>query len=310
MKALLMTLLFLTPFAVTQTVEQRVCDAVKDPYSPQCVLLNGLPRTTTAMPSQPAPVVPTWTPPPTVPSVQEQIAIQQKRNAEYEVQKQSVTVQQNVVVQQTSNTNWTNSSYTNNQNGNDQTGAFGQMVGNAIATRIAGSIENHHINAFCKANPTSTYVTNTGVKVLCPSAPLDAYEQSEVDSYCANNPGSWTAFGMHRIDCLTPPNPVNLKWAKWEMKTWQWDYRNPTKVHPSMSEEQMRSIWGYWEDSYCGLAASGAKYKSLDGGSQRCQPRGFSSPQTERHKVCPTVQPTGDSLYDQFNQMAADEACK
>jgi len=244
-----------------------------------------------------------------VPSVQEQIAIQQKRNAEYEVQKQSVTVQQNVVVQQTSNTNWTNSSYTNNQNGNDQTGAFGQMVGNAIAARIAGSIEDHHIKAFCKANPISTYVTNTGVKVLCPSAPLDAYEQSEVDSYCANNPGSWTAFGLHRIDCLTPPSPLNLKWARWELKAWQWDYRNPSKIHLSLSPEEVRSNWNDWRESYCGLAASGAEYKDLDGKKQRCHPYN-TSPQIERPKTCPTVKPTGDHLYDLFNQKAADESCK
>jgi hypothetical protein len=160
---------------------------------------------------------------------------------------------------------------TNNQNANsDQSGALGQAVGSAIGTGIARSIENHRINSFCKANPTSTYVTNTGLKIDCPSATLSTYEQSEIDEYCANNPGSWMAFGKHRVDCLTPPNPPNLKWAKWELKEWEWDYKNPRKINLPLSGDQMRSNWDYWRHEYCSLAELGARYKDLDGKKQQC----------------------------------------
>jgi len=159
----------------------------------------------------------------------------------------------------------------NDQNaGSDQSGAFGQALGSAIGTGIARSVENHHINSFCKANPTSTYVTGDGVRIDCPSAPLSSAEQTEIDEYCSTNPGSWIAFGKHRVDCLTPPNPPNLKWAKWELKAWDWDYKNPKKINLSLSGDQMRSNWDYWRQQYCSLAESGAKYRDLDGKKQRC----------------------------------------
>lgn len=165
-----------------------------------------------------------------------------------------------------------NSSGTTNQNvGNDQSGELGQAIGSSIGAGIAGAIENHHVNSFCKANPTSTYVTNAGLRIDCPSAALSTYEQAEIDEYCADNPGSWMAFGKHRVDCLTPPNPPNLKWAKWELKAWEWDYKNPKKVNLSLSRDQMRSNWNYWQQEYCSLSGSGQKYKDLDGKKQRCR---------------------------------------
>lgn len=157
----------------------------------------------------------------------------------------------------------------NNQPANDQSGV-GQSVGNAIGVGIARSVENHHINSYCKANPTSTYVTGDGVKIDCPSAPLSTFEQGETDTYCANNPGSWIEFGKHRVDCLTPPDPPNSKWAKWELKAWEWDYKNPKKINISLSQPQMRSTWNYWHQEYCTLSGSGAKYKDLDGKKQHC----------------------------------------
>lgn len=164
----------------------------------------------------------------------------------------------------------TNSSGNNQPVNDNQSGALGQSLGNAIRVGIAHSVENHHINSFCKANPTSTYVTGDGVRVDCPSASLTAFEQTETDSYCANNPGSWIEFGKHRVDCLTPPNPLNLKWAEWELKAWGWDYKNPKKINLSLSQDQMRSNWNYWQQKYCGLSGSGAKYKDLGGKKQYC----------------------------------------
>jgi hypothetical protein len=158
---------------------------------------------------------------------------------------------------------------TNNGTANDS-GALGQAVGSAIGTAIAGSIQNHRINSFCKANPTSTYVTDTGLRIDCPSASLSSFEQSEVDEYCADNPGSWIAFGKHRVDCLTPPNPPNLKWAKWELKAWEWDYKNPKKISLSLTQDQMRSNWSYWQQQYCTLSGLGTRFKDLEGKKQRC----------------------------------------
>lgn len=158
---------------------------------------------------------------------------------------------------------------TNNGTANGS-GALGQAVGSAIGTAIAGSIQNHRINSFCKANPTSTYVTDTGLRIDCPSASLSRFEHNEVDDYCADNPGSWIAFGKHRVDCLMPPNPPNLKWAKWELNAWQWDYKNPKKISISLTQDQMRSNWSYWQQEYCSLSGSGTKFKDLEGKKQRC----------------------------------------
>jgi len=146
----------------------------------------------------------------------------------------------------------------------------GAAIGRGIGVAIAGGIENHRINSFCKTNSTSTYHTGNGLAIDCPNAPLDSWEQQEVDNYCSDNPGSWMAFGKHRVDCLTPPNPPNLKWAKWELNAWRWDYKNQAKTKLSLSGDQMRSDWDYWRGVYCSLAGSGTAYKDLNGKKQRC----------------------------------------
>lgn len=145
----------------------------------------------------------------------------------------------------------------------------GAALGRGIGSAIAGTIENHHINSFCKVNPTSTYYTNE-LAIPCPQAPLTDSERTEVNDYCSNNPGSWMAFGKHRVDCLTPPDPPNFKWAKWELATWKWDYRNQVKLSRPLPADQIRSNWNYWKSIYCGLAQSGATYKDLDGKKHHC----------------------------------------
>ena len=147
----------------------------------------------------------------------------------------------------------------------------GAALGRGIGSAIAAGVENHRINSFCKANPTSTFQTSNGVAIECPNAPLDSWEQGQIDKYCADNPGSWTAFGKHRVDCLTPPNPPNLKWAKWELNAWRWDYKNQAKAKMSLSGDQMRSIWDYWRGVYCSLEESSAAYKDLNGRKERCR---------------------------------------
>ncbi len=177
---------------------------------------------------------------------------------------------QQVSEQPTNRIGTTSTTTTTGSTDGNESAALGQAIGSSVGIAIAGSIENHHINSFCKNNPTSTYVTNTGVSIPCPSAPLSSFEQSEIDSYCTDNPGSWIAFGKHQVDCLTPPNPLNLKWAKWELKTWEWDYKNPKKVHLAMTQDQMRSSWNYWQGQYCSLSGPGAKYRNLEGKKQPC----------------------------------------
>jgi hypothetical protein len=146
----------------------------------------------------------------------------------------------------------------------------GAALGRGIGSAIAGAVENHHVNSFCKANPTSTYNRSDGVAIPCPEAPLDNSEQARIDAYCSDNPGSWMAHGKHRVDCLTPPNPPNLKWAKWELNAWQWDYRNQAKAKLALSGDEIHSNWNYWKDIYCGLAESGATYRDLTGKKHRC----------------------------------------
>jgi hypothetical protein len=143
--------------------------------------------------------------------------------------------------------------------------AFGRGLGSAISamSRI------HRINSFCKTDPTATYHSSNGLATPCPNATMDQWEQTRINEYCADNPGSWTAFGRHRVDCLTPPNPPNLKWAKWELKVWHWYAANPKKANLGLSAEQMSSNWSYWQAVYGGLA-SGASYKALNGKKERC----------------------------------------
>jgi len=143
----------------------------------------------------------------------------------------------------------------------------GYSMGHAIGS---SAVEAYRISSYCKANPTSTFITSDGVRIPCPRAPLDNWEMTQIDQYCRDNPGSWMAIGKHKVDCLTPPNPPNLKWAKWELNAWQWDYRNQAKAKLALSSDEIRSNWNYWKGIYCGLAESGATYKDLDGKKHRC----------------------------------------
>ncbi len=151
----------------------------------------------------------------------------------------------------------------------DDGAAFGRAVGSVIA----GGVENHRINSFCKANPTSTYHSDDGISTPCPDASLDSWEQQQVSNYCSDHPGSWTAFGKRRVDCVTPPNPVTLQWAQWEMKAWQWDYRHPSRrevIALSLSVGQLLSNWEYWKKAFCGLEGAGATFKDLEDKKQHC----------------------------------------
>jgi hypothetical protein len=159
-----LAMLFLVlPFAVAQTTGvQRVCDAVKDPYSPQCVLVNGMPQTTTAAPKQPPPVVPTWTPPT---STQTQNAnVQQSVPAKtapapLPAPAQSTTVYQN----QSVTVNNGPSAYDRYLAERDRQNAeAGQAMGNAIGMGLAAAIQNHRarhfVKKFCKKNgPGATW---------------------------------------------------------------------------------------------------------------------------------------------------------
>jgi hypothetical protein len=161
-------LLLVLPFAVAQTEVQRVCNAVKDPYSPQCVLVNGMPQTTTVAPKQPPPVVPTWTPPTPAQTqnvnVQQNVKVQQSvpattTPAAFPAPAQSTTVYQN----QSVTVNNGPSAYDRYLAERDrQNAAAGQAMGNAIGTGIAASIENHRarhfVKKFCKQNgPGATW---------------------------------------------------------------------------------------------------------------------------------------------------------
>lgn len=147
----------------------------------------------------------------------------------------------------------------------------GYAVGQAIGSAIGSVIEKHRISSYCKANPTSTFLTSDGLAIPCPNAPLDSFAQSQIDGYCRDNPGSWIAIGKHRVDCLTPPSTPNLKWAQWEMNGWLAEYKHRSKANATMSEDQIRAIWNYWQPIYCSLAPSRAKYKDLDGKKQTCR---------------------------------------
>ena len=151
------------------------------------------------------------------------------------------------------------------QQRNYETGA---AIGHAVGSAIVGGIENHRINSFCNANATSSYRTADGISIDCPNAPLDSFEQKHIDDYCAENPGSWMAYGKHRVDCLTPPRQPNLKWAKWELNAWQRGYKAQAKTQ--VPGDQTNSTWNYWRGVYCGLAGSAAAYKDLNGKKQRC----------------------------------------
>jgi hypothetical protein len=119
--------------------------------------------------------------------------------------------------------------------------------------------------------PQSAQPTPPAPQIMPAPQSAPTWRQEQIDNYCADNPGSWIAFDNHRFDCLTPPNPPNLKWAKWELNAWHRTYKNQEKMKSSrLSVDQMHSNWDYWKGVYCSLAESGATYKDLNGKNQRC----------------------------------------
>jgi hypothetical protein len=145
----------------------------------------------------------------------------------------------------------------------------GYAIGQSVGSAIDGAATSHQITSFCKANPTSTYRGKDGISTPCPHAPLDSREQSQIDSYCQDHPGLWMEIGRHRVDCLTPPNPPTLQWAKWEIDAWRENYKDRIKIKSQLSADELRQNWTYWQKVYCGMAPT-ATYKNLDGQKQAC----------------------------------------
>lgn len=143
-------------------------------------------------------------------------------------------------------------------------------VGQAIGSAIGGAFQNYRISSYCKTNPTSTFLTSDGISIPCPKAPLTEFEESKIADYCRDNPGSWTAIGRHRVDCVVPPLTPNLKWTEWEMGHWRAEHKRSLKANAILSDEQARAAWNQWQPIFCSLAPSGAKYKDLDGKTQSC----------------------------------------
>ena len=148
------------PVAVAQTAEQRVCDAVKDPNSPQCVLINGVPKTSPSMPKQPAPVVPTWTPPPTASSdgmktmfqkaIDEQAAanpnqIRQQRSAQEQIEFQHRQAAADAAQRRLA------AAQAERQAANDDAmSSIGYGMGYALGAGLARSIEMHRFHSYVK----------------------------------------------------------------------------------------------------------------------------------------------------------------
>jgi hypothetical protein len=149
----------------------------------------------------------------------------------------------------------------------------GAAIGRAIGDGIAGGLANHQISSFCRANPTATYVTSGGINIECPNAPFKDWEQEQIDTYCADNPGREVGFGKHMVKCVTPPSLPNLKWATWAMKQWEWNFmhqHNKDIAAAALTSDQLRARWEYWRGEYCALSSSGTTYKDLDGRRQHC----------------------------------------
>lgn len=146
----------------------------------------------------------------------------------------------------------------------------GYAVGQTISSAIGGAVQKHRISSYCKANPTSTFLTDDGLAVPCPNAPLSTFEESQIGGYCRDNPGSWIAIGRHRVDCLTPPVTPSLKWTEWEMNRWRAEHKRFSKANVIGSDDQTRAAWNHWQPIFCSLAPSGARYKDLDGKTQSC----------------------------------------
>ena len=149
----------------------------------------------------------------------------------------------------------------------------GATVGRAIGNGIANGLANHRINSFCKAYPTATYLTADAINIDCPKATFTGWEQEQIDTFCADNPGRGIGFGKHMVTCVTPPSTPNLKWAAWEINAWRWDFRNQgnkVMAASSLTSDQISKSWDYWRGVYCRLSPPGAAYKSLDGKKQRC----------------------------------------
>jgi hypothetical protein len=146
----------------------------------------------------------------------------------------------------------------------------GQAVGTAVGNAIAAGIAGHHITRYCKDNPTGSYLTSDNVSIDCPNSTFDSWQQQQVDSYCADHPGSYTGFGRHLVNCYTAPNPPNLKWAIWEMKWWRWDYKHPNKLRQPTPLDQIAAQWSSWQGTYCNLAPGHAAYQDLNGKKRHC----------------------------------------
>jgi hypothetical protein len=145
----------------------------------------------------------------------------------------------------------------------------GKAIGQSIGLAINGAIANHRITSFCKGNPESTYQGADGISTPCPQAPMDSWEQSQIDEYCQEHPGLWIEIGRHRTDCVTAPNPPTPKWAKWEIDAWRENYRDRVKIKSPLTSDQLRENWLYWRQVYCGIIPGG-KYKNLDGKKESC----------------------------------------
>ena len=146
----------------------------------------------------------------------------------------------------------------------------GYQLGQAVGSVVSSAVANHQIKSFCNQNPTARYLGSDGIITLCPQASLDGWEQNQIDSYCREHPGSWEEIGMHRENCLTPPDPLNLKWAKWELETWRYAHELAAKGKGYNSLEGSRKSWESWKVAYCNLAPPNSKYRTLEGKKEVC----------------------------------------
>ena len=146
---------------------------------------------------------------------------------------------------------------------------LGYQLGQAVGSAIANGIAAHRIKNFCKESPTFTYLTSDGISIKCPQAPLISWDLSYIDSYCREHPGSYESIGMHRVELLNPPVPINLKWAKWELENWRYTFQLVGKGKWPGTPQQARSRWEAWKITYCNVAPN-EKYKTLEGKKEAC----------------------------------------
>lgn len=159
------------------------------------------------------------------------------------------------------------------QQNNANAYAAGYAMGSGITNAIIIGAERHKMKSFCKANPTAIFIAkaNAFSGTLCKNAPFNQVQQEHIDSYCEDNPGHETGYGLHMVTCFVPPPIPNLKWAKWEMDGLHKDYEAQLSLNiNSIGASQSRDSWTAWKTTYCGLAKKGASYKNLDGKKQHC----------------------------------------